>query len=115
MPVPEPGPRESETVSVAQARRAFHEACRRDDARAARANLIRWSSAASPETPGGGLTPLRKLADARLSALLADLDGACFGGAAWSGASLLEALPELPKPPPASKRDRSAALASLYS
>jgi hypothetical protein len=105
-----PGERES----VAQARNAFHEACKRDDARAARANLIRWLNGARPGTSGSGLRPLFAGAtDARLTTLLVDLDRACFGGGAWSGASLLEALQDLPKAP-ASPRQRAPALASLY-
>lgn len=114
VPAAKPAQGELEALPLVEARRAFHEACRRDDARAARTNLIRWSGVAELGTPSGGLTPLRKHADARLSALLIELDRACFGGASWSGAPLLEALPELPKPP-ARKRERSAALASLYS
>jgi BatD DUF11 like domain len=102
------------SVSVAQARRAFHEACKRDDARAARANLIRWLHIARPATTGSGLRSLFTAAsDARLTTLLVDLDRACFGGGAWSGASLLEALPDLPTAR-ARAPQRAPALASLY-
>jgi hypothetical protein len=100
--------------SVSQARNAFHEACKRDDARAARASLIRWLNGARPATTGSGLRWLfAGAADTRLTSLLVDLDRACFGGGTWSGASLLEALEDLPSAP-APLRKHEPALASLY-
>jgi hypothetical protein len=102
------------SLSLAQARTAFHEACKRDDARAARANLIRWLNIARPGIPSSGLRALfTEAEDPRLTTLLVDLDRACFGGGAWNGAALVEALPDLPKPR-AHARGRPPALASLY-
>jgi hypothetical protein len=101
-------------ASVSLARTSFQQACRRNDARAARTNLIRWLNAARPGAPSTGLRPLFvKGTDPNLTQLLVDLDRACFAGGAWEGAALLEALEQLPKPP-VRERGRSAALASLY-
>jgi BatD DUF11 like domain len=101
-------------TSVSLARTSFQQACRRNDARAARTNLIRWLNAARPGTPSTGLRALFvKGSDRGLTQLLVDLDRACFAGGAWDGAALLAALDELPKPAPRS-RERSATLASLY-
>jgi oxygen tolerance protein BatD len=113
-PTSEGSPEEDSSVSRRQARTAFHEACRRDDARAARANLICWLNLARPATRGSGLRALFTEANgARLTTLLVDLDRACFGGGGWSGAALLQALPDLPNRPPL-ERGRAPALAPLY-
>ncbi len=84
-------------VSLAEARRAFHEACRRNDAPAARAALVRWIGSARRDKHSLGLQAFAKeTKDAQLSALLVDLDRACYGGASWNGAQLLAALTDLP-------------------
>jgi len=84
-------------VSVSAARRDFHAACRRNDAGAARAALIRWIAAAQPDRNPIGLRAFAKeTKDKQLSSLLADLDRACYADGSWSGAQLLAALQDLP-------------------
>lgn len=102
------------TLGAAQARTRFHAACRRNDAPAARRALLAWVAAAWPEESLPGLDALgRRIDDAAIAPKLVDLDRACYAGATWNGADLLQALKELPP-----RRARSSAngdgLAPLY-
>jgi len=85
-------------ASLSEAKRQFHEACRRSDALAARAALVRWIGTAQPGRSSLGLRAFAKeTKDAQLSQLLVDLDRSCYGGgSAWDGAQLLAALQDLP-------------------
>jgi len=95
---PAAGSSEERAVPAARARAAFHGACRSDDARAARAALLAWIRAARPDAPAAGLRSLAQRGqDAQLSALLLELERACYGGGRWSGSALLQALHELPR------------------
>jgi hypothetical protein len=88
---------EEHRVSISEARRAFHDACRRSEARTARAALIRWITTAQPDRGPVGLRAFSKeMKDSELSSLLADLDRACYANGSWSGARLLAALQDLP-------------------
>jgi hypothetical protein len=105
---------EEDCVSISEARRDFHGACRRNDARTARAALIRWIARARPDRSPVGLRAFAKQTkDAELSNLLADLDRACYANGSWSGAQLLAALQDLPLRFP-QERTTSEALAPLY-
>jgi hypothetical protein len=85
------------TRSAAQARTEFRDACRRNDAHAARRALLAWTHAAWAHEPALGLEALAKrIDDVNVSARLLELDRACFAGAAWDGAALSQALKDLP-------------------
>jgi hypothetical protein len=100
-------------ASTKQARRAFHDACRRSDPRAARNQLLAWVACARPANAPAGLRALaRQLQDARVEALLLELDRACYAGERWDGAALCAALTELPKPDQG--QPRSDVLQPLY-
>jgi hypothetical protein len=92
-PVAEAKPAES----ASEARRKFRDACRRNDARAARASLREWLEASSPAQASISLHAFaRNAADDNLQSLLLELDRACFAGSPWAGEKLLAALQELP-------------------
>ncbi len=102
-------------VGGAQARAQFREACRRNDAHAARHCLLAWVAAAWPDEPIPGLDALAKrLADAAVTPKLAELDRACFAGADWDGTGLLQALTDLPPLRARSGGGRGDGLAPLY-
>ncbi|HMD74747.1 MAG TPA: BatD family protein [Steroidobacteraceae bacterium] len=101
-------------LGAAQARTRFHAACRRNDAPAARRALLAWVAAAWPEESLPGLDALgRRIEDAALAPRLVDLDRACYAGATWNGADLLQALKELP-PRRARSSGSGDGLAPLY-
>jgi len=92
-PVAEAKPAES----ASEARRQFRDACRRNDARAARASLMEWLKSSSPAQASISLHAFaRDAADQNLQSLLLELDRACFAGSPWTGEKLLAALQELP-------------------
>jgi BatD DUF11 like domain len=94
---PSPLASEEQRVSISQARRDFHDACRRNDARSARAALVRWIARSQPDRGSVGLRAFAKQTqDTELSELLADLDRACYANGSWSGGRLLAALQDLP-------------------
>jgi len=100
--------------NAAQARTQFHQACAANDAHAARRALLAWVAAAWPGEPIAGLDALAKrLHDDALTALLQELDRACYAGAPWQGAALLAVLKDLPR---AADRARGGGggLAPLY-
>lgn len=77
-------------------RTAFHMACTRSDAPAARRHLLGWMSAAW-NVPATSLNPLFVSSrDPHLETLLRELERACYGGGNWRGLALAQALRELP-------------------
>lgn len=111
-PPPEPVAAAKPLKAEAQ-RRAFLEACGRNDPTGARRHLIAWAQAHWPEDPPSGLNALAKrLDDWKVTTLLRALDRACYADSPWSGDPLAAALNDLP-------HDRSKAdadpLPGLYS
>ncbi len=93
-PAPPP-PRESRPDAAAE-RTAFHAACARNDAPAARRHLLGWMSGAW-NVPATSLNPLLAASrEPQLQALLQELERACYGGGDWTGLALAQALRELP-------------------
>lgn len=93
-PAPPP-PRETRPDAAAE-RTAFHTACARNDAPAARRHLLGWLSGAW-NVPATSLNPLLAASrEPQLQALLQDLERACYGGGHWTGLALAQALRELP-------------------
>jgi len=101
-------------ANVSQARTAFLEACRANDAPAARRNLLLWANAKwrGPRIQGLGALA-RLLEDPQIKQLLQALDGACYAQAPWDGAVLAKALPDLTFPERATPSNRRY-LAPLY-
>jgi hypothetical protein len=95
---PRPVPtQDKRDVTAPDARRRFADACRRNDARAARASLLEWIAASNTDLRPVSLRAFaRDAREPRLTRLLDELDRACYAGGAWDGAALLEALPKLP-------------------
>ena len=92
---------EKRDTTAADAWRRFGDACRRNDARAARSSLLEWIGASSADRRPVSLRTFARVADQpRLSRLLDDLDRACYAGGAWEGVALLEALNKLPASQP---------------
>jgi hypothetical protein len=103
-----------DSVRALEARRAFRQACRDNAAPAARRNLLAWARANWPHDPPTGLNALaRRLPDPRLSALLRELDRACYAGGEWRGGALAEALAALPDGVERT-RGKAPQLAGLY-
>ena len=99
---------------VAEARKAFQQACRNNDAPAARRRLLDWAHATWPQDPPTGLKALaERLDDETFKPLLHRLDRACYTDGKWQGAALLElkTLPAREKPAAPS----GMKLAGLYS
>jgi hypothetical protein len=111
LPAPTPEKREA---TAADARRRFRDACRRNDARAARSSLLEWIGASNADRRPASLRAFARDADQRhLTRLLDDLDRACYAGGAWEGVALLEALNKLPASQPSSHGSREE-LEPLY-
>jgi hypothetical protein len=84
-------------IATGIARKAFRQACRDNDAAAARRHLLAWSRANWPRDPPAGLNALaRRLPDPALADLLRQLDRACYAGGEWRGQRLADALAALP-------------------
>jgi len=108
-------PQPQAPVGGAQARAQFRQACRRNDAQAARHWLLAWVAAAWPDEPIPGLDALAKrLEDAAVTPRLVELDRACFAGAVWDGKGLMQALTDLPPRRSRSGRGPGDGLAPLY-
>ena len=76
---------------MAEARKAFRQACRQNDAQSARRHLLEWAHATWPHDPPKGLNALAsRLDDAALTPLLKQLDRACYANGVWQGEKLLE-------------------------
>lgn len=92
---------------------ALAQACRGNDATAARRALLDWAAGVWPEAPPRGLNALgERLDDADLQHLLRQLDRACYAGEAWQGAPLAQAFETPPKPKTAEKT--GAPIPGLY-
>jgi hypothetical protein len=104
----------TDPVRAGAARKAFRQACSDNDAAAARRHLLDWAHAVWAHDPPTGLNALaQRLRDARQSALVRELDRACYAGGDWRGAPLAEALAVLPGA--TGKADnRTSELAGLY-
>jgi len=99
---------------TSRARSQFLEACRANDPRAARRNLLAWSGAEWPQPAPAGLNGMARVSgDAELGRLLRELDRACYAGGSWQGEALARALSELPLPARRSSA-RGSRLAPLY-
>ena len=91
-----PVPKRTVRLDVAGERSAFHAACARNDAVAARRHLLGWMAAAWG-IAATSLNPLIAASrDPRLNAALRELERACYGGANWRGEPLAQVLRELP-------------------
>lgn len=101
----------SPSIPAATALKAFREACRNHDARAARLHLLDWARATWPEQPPVGLNALAlRLEDRHLAGLIEQLDRACYVGGPWQGEELARAaLPVAAKP-----SGKAPVLAGLY-
>jgi hypothetical protein len=105
---------------ASRARAAFLDACKRDDARAARRHLLAWSAAEWKRKPPAGLNDLaRRIGDEEIGRLLRELDRACFAGGAWRGDALALAFDRWPghragAASPAPTKPRKTPLAPLY-
>lgn len=103
--------------NAGQARAAFQAACRQNDALAARRALLAWARGEAPDAPPAGLNALAKqIDDPAIAAGIRALDRACYAGETWQGgATLAQALTDLPVPKSAAPRNRSRSpLAPLY-
>lgn len=109
--MPAPG---TDPIRAGAARKAFRQACSDNDAAAARRHLLDWARATWTQDPPAGLNALaQRLKDPRQTALLRELDRACYAGGDWHGAPLAAALAVLPDM--VGKADaRTAELAGLY-
>lgn len=103
-------------LTAAQARAAFHAACRRNDAQQARHMLLAWAAIVWPDEPPAGLEALAtRLGDEPTAALLVELDRALYGGGAWAGAALATAIVTLqPRGTSAHADGTHGGLAPLY-
>jgi hypothetical protein len=99
-------------TTAAGARRRFGDACRRNDARAARSSLLEWIGASNAQ-PVSLRAFARNADQPRLTRLLDDLDRACYAGGEWEGVALLEALNKLPASQPSNHGSREE-LEPLY-
>ena len=96
-----------------QARGAFLDACRHNDAPGARRNLLAWAGERWGAAPSGLNALATRLDNPTLTPLLRELDRACFAGGSWHGEPLASLLTELPAPEPTRSKG-SSGLAPLY-
>lgn len=95
-------------------RATFREACRRNDAPAARRALLDWAAAIWPDAPPAGLNALaERLEDGARAAALRALDRACYAGVEWQGENFASALGDLAQAKPKAA-GRSSELEPLY-
>lgn len=106
--------RPTPALAVADARKAFRQACHDDDPHAARRTLLDWARATWPLDPPLGLQALSdRLGDAESTSLLKQLDRVCYAGGTWTGKPLADTLMRLD----GNTKGRTAAtpgLAGLY-
>lgn len=118
-PAPSPVEQSRAGEGSSRARGAFLEACRRNDARGARRQLIAWAAAEWPRSPPPGPNDIAKrIGDEELARLLRELDRACYAGGAWRGEELGHALARWPRASTGAGRrpeaSRKPPLAPLY-
>ncbi|MGC8518083.1 MAG: BatD family protein [Steroidobacteraceae bacterium] len=95
-PAPPPPELRKTRPDAATERTAFHAACARNDALAARRHLLGWISGAW-KVPSTSLHPLFAAGlEPHVQTLLQDLERACYGGGSWAGLALAQALRDLP-------------------
>ena len=112
-PAPPPAPRREARPDSAAERTAFHAACARNDAPAARRHLLGWMSGAW-NVPATSLHPLFAAGlEPHTQTLLQDLERACYGGGSWAGLALAQALRDLPARPTGGRAERDT-LPPLY-
>lgn len=98
--VPATSPAAAPPLRASRARAQFQEACGRGDPAAARRALLAWAGATWPDERVGGLQALAKrIGDPAIGTAIAELERACYAGAAWDGTTLAARLTELPKRP----------------
>lgn len=108
-----PTPSRPGRPSADKALTALQRACRDNDPQAAQRHLLDWAAAFWPESPPRGLHAIaQRLADARFTEPLQQLDRACYGGNAWQGEALMQAFAAPPRQMP-SKKDKSV-IPDLY-
>lgn len=100
-------------VHGAKERAAFRAACEANDAPAARAHLLAWTTAVWGAAPAGVSAVAARIGDAGVADLLRDLDRACYAGGPWQGRPLAAALADLPGSGAKTGRRRDG-LAPLY-
>ncbi|HGG60299.1 MAG TPA: hypothetical protein ENK26_10370 [Gammaproteobacteria bacterium] len=108
---------EPKHASIArEARRDFERACRDNNARDARAALLRWAGSHWPDNPPAGLTGLsRRFDNTEARDAIAELNAHLFHRkrGSWSGERLLRAVGKLPARPV--RAARAEGLPELYS
>lgn len=83
----------STALPAGSALEAFRDACRNNDAQAARRHLLEWADATWPTHSPLGLNALSQLLDNEtLAEQLRQLDRACYMNAAWEGETLARSL-----------------------
>jgi hypothetical protein len=86
------------SLTVSNAKNAFHQACKDNMPHLARRHLLSWASQAWPSHPPRGLEEIAAVIDdARATQLLEQLDRACFIGGEWVGEALSAKLTTLPR------------------
>lgn len=114
LPRPRPAAPVPPPATASQARSAFIEACRNDDAPGARRHLLAWAAAMWGTMPSGLSAVAARLDDPEVTSLLRELDRACFASDRhWSGQALATALGALPATRATVSRS-STRLAPLY-
>ncbi len=84
------------TPRMAEARKAFWQACRDNDPQSARRHLLAWAHATWPQDSPIGLKALAERLDESVQkTLLNQLDRACYTNGEWQGKALLESLKTL--------------------
>ena len=110
MPTGKPAARQVNAVNLRQ----VQEACRSNQPLTARRALLDWAAARWPQHPPRGLNALAQATgDTTLTALLRELDRACYAGGEWNGEALAEALKKVGTARKKADRSKSP-LAELY-
>lgn len=85
-------------LPAGKALKGLQQACRDNDPQAARRQLVEWAAGFWPESPPRGLNAIAlRLADARFTEPLRQLDRACYTGAVWQGDALAQAFAAPPR------------------
>lgn len=105
---------ERKAVKAGDGRKAFAQACRQNDPLGAQRELLNWARQTDPAHPPGGLSAIaQRVNQPHVTALLQELDRACFAGADWNGDALAKALTSLGDREKTQKR-KSSDLDPLY-
>jgi len=99
---------------AAAALAALRAACRENDAPAARRHVLDWAASFWPEAPPRGLNAVAlRLGEPRFTAVLQQLDRACYVGGDWQGDALAQLFSAPPSRPSAARGHKQ--LPDLYS